>query len=459
MLERSSVNLTSEGVEARFTVALPARGRTVMGRAAHQALCHWLPGIVSRALCFGSLDAAALEAHCAAVEDQQSLRAWLPTAGLVAFVGDGATLPRASGASDTPLRGAVPFESPDALRVEVRLPNAGVITGMGVRKGVTLIVGGGFHGKSTLLKAIERGVYDHVPGDGRERVVTDGNAAKVRAEDGRSVAGVDISPFISNLPYGKDTAAFTTEDASGSTSQAANIIEALEAGAKTLLLDEDTCATNFMIRDARMAALVAADREPITPFISRVRSLIADGVSCVLVIGGCGEYFSVADCTLRMDGFRCFDATADARAVCERFAAAEGTGGLSLDAAPLPPRAPRRVAGLVPDAGAKVAVRAVDRAQFGETEIDLGGVEQLVDKSQTRAIMDAVAMLQRTQLRDGQPATLAACLDAADAAMQGGLDNLAAAGAFRGDLARPRRIELAAAISRLRSLRAAAASS
>ena len=458
VLDRSSVLLLPDGsVECRFTVALPARGRTVMGRAAHQALCVWLPEIARTSLCFGSLDADALEAHCAAVEDQRALREWLPTQGLVAFVADGAVLPRASGANDEPMRGAVPFESPGALRVEASLPNAGTVSGMGVRTGVSLIVGGGFHGKSTLLKAIERGVYDHVPGDGRELVVTADSAAKIRAEDGRSVSGVDISPFIANLPYGKDTADFSTGDASGSTSQATNIVEALEAGSRLLLLDEDTCATNFMVRDERMAALVAADREPITPFIARVRALAAAGVSCVMVIGGCGEYFSVAEGTLRMDSFRCYDATAEARDVVERFAAATGVGALALDAQPLPPRAPRRVDALVADASAKCAVRAVDRAQIGELEVDLGGVEQLVDKSQTRAVIDAVCLLQRSVLSRAGTTTLPQLLDHIEEALgtPAGLDSLAP-GSFMGNYVRPRRVELAAAVNRLRSLRASA---
>ena len=61
---------------------------------------------------------------------------------------------------------------------------------------------------------------------------------QVRAEDGRPVTGLDISPFINNLPRGRDTCQFSTEDASGSTSQAANIMEALEAEATSLLVDE-----------------------------------------------------------------------------------------------------------------------------------------------------------------------------------------------------------------------------
>ena len=310
ILERSCVVIDRlEGcIEARFTVALPARGRSICGDWAANVLTTTLTELVHEALYYSSSDPAALKAHLDCAEDQQAARAQLAPRGLVAFVADGAMLARRSGASDLPLdsSSAVPFASPPSLRVSLPVPNAKQLVGMGVRRGVTLIVGGGFHGKSTLLEALQLGVYDKVPGDGREGVVTDGAAVKVhacmlscregggrgsyrcariaadvaidccphqvRAEDGRAVTAVDISPFIDHLPFGKRTTAFATEDASGSTSQAAAIIEALETGASALLMDEDTSATNFLMRDARMQALVAADKEPIKPFITRVSS-------------------------------------------------------------------------------------------------------------------------------------------------------------------------------------------
>jgi len=209
------------------------------------------------------------------VENQEHIRGQLDRLGLVAFVADGAILPRESGASDKPLpaKQAVAFQSPESLRVTIDLltpiPESSgpvqTVSGMGMPKGVTLIVGGGYHGKSTLLRALERGVYPHIPRDGREFVVTCCDAVKIRAEDGRRVEQVDISPFIDELPYGRQTSAFCSDDASGSTSQAANIVEVLEVGAKVLLLDEDTSATNFMVRDGRMQALVHRQDEPITP--------------------------------------------------------------------------------------------------------------------------------------------------------------------------------------------------
>jgi predicted ABC-class ATPase len=262
------------------------------------------------------------------VENQEHLRSLLPEHDLVAFVGDGSVLPRESGASDLPLAGeaAVVFRSPETLRVTLPLANPvetpegirDTISGMGIRRGVTLVVGGGYHGKSTLLKALERAVHPHIPGDGREWVVSDAGLAKIRAEDGRRVEQADISAFIGDLPQGRSTTAFCSDDASGSTSQAANIVEAVEAGATGLLLDEDTSATNFMIRDARMQALVHKDDEPITPFLERVRALADDhGVSTVLVMGGCGDYFEVADTVITMREFLPHESTAEARRIAE----------------------------------------------------------------------------------------------------------------------------------------------
>jgi len=244
VLERSAVLITPTYIEARFTVALPAAGRSIVSKLAHAALVDMLPQYVHAGLVFSSLDQVALQQHVECVEDATFLRQALPGLGLVAFVADGSVLPRLSGACDRPMVTALPsgnsgsgdtvvtFVSPATMAVTVALPNRGVVVGMGLREGVTLITGGGFHGKTTLLKAVEQGVYNHIPGDGREFVVTSESAVKIRAEDGRCVHAVDISSFISNLPYGRRTDQFVTEDASGSTSQAANIIEALEAGSK-----------------------------------------------------------------------------------------------------------------------------------------------------------------------------------------------------------------------------------
>ena len=314
ILERSACTCDERGVTLRFSVGFPARGRTIDAGELSRVLCDFVPRCVTGALgCDRDAERAAREV-AALADDQRFVREELARRGLVCFVADGAVLPRASGVSSMPLRGARPFRSPDSLRVTLELPHRGSVSGMGIRRGVTLVVGGGYHGKSTLLRAIEAGVYDHVAGDGRELVITDASAVKLRAEDGRSVHDVDISAFIDGLPDGRDTRRFSTQDASGSTSQAAGAVEAIEAGCRALLIDEDTSATNFMVRDELMAAVVSAEREPITPFVARVRELYeAAGVSSIIVAGSSGAFFPVADTIIQMDAYEAHDITARVR--------------------------------------------------------------------------------------------------------------------------------------------------
>lgn len=453
ILERTSVWISESHVEARFVIGLPAFGRRIAGRHAASMFFEELPRIVKRSLVYRSLDPEALTRHIQTAEDADALRGKLEELGLVAFVADGSVLPRASGVDPRPLREGrvVAFASLESLRVEVALPNRGRVQGMGVPKGVTLVVGGGYHGKSTLLKALETGVFNHIPEDGRELVVTDAAAVKIRAEDGRRIHRVDISPFIANLPFGQDTKAFSTEDASGSTSQAANTIEALEVGARVLLIDEDTSATNFMIRDHRMQELVSKEREPITPFIDKIQQLYRDrGVSTVLVTGGSGDYFDVADCVICMVEYIPLDMTAEARAIAQKYRAErkpEGGEhfGQITERIPLSqsfdPRKGRRPV--------KITPKGRHTILFGTHAIDLQAVEQLVDTSQTRAIGEAIHYA--TRYMDGKR-TMREIIEAVleDVARKG-LDVLSPKPA--GDFALFRGLELAAAINRLRTLK------
>lgn len=447
ILPRSGCAFVGDDLELRFRVSLPAQGRRILGRQAARLLAEELPA-AARRVAWPHLDQAQAERWILLTEDHAHLQARLAELGLVAFVRDGSMLPRASGVSSAPLRGAVPFASPESLRVTVPTQHHGELTGLGLPVGVTLITGGGFHGKTTLLEAICRGIDPHVPGDGREWVVTAPDAVKLRSEDGRSVVGVDLRPFIRDLPGARDTAAFTSPDASGSTSLAAAIIESLELGATALLLDEDGCATNLLIRDARMQALVA--RETITPLIDRVRQLHAQaGVSTVLVVGGSGDYLEVADTVILMEDYRALEVTARAKAV----AAAQPTGR-----AVLPPRGeivptPRypQLRSFEPRRGqrggrTKVRARGLRELQLGEQTIDLGALEQLVDDSQARGIGALLVWLHAHGRRGASVRELA---EAALAAM-------AEHGLYAIDplpeLAAVRRHELAAAINRLRSL-------
>lgn len=458
VLERTALVVTSEWVEARIEVGLPAEGRTILGAEAESILTRDLPAIVERALLWASVDAERAHEHIDTVDTYEHIRALLPERGLVAFVGDEAVLPRRSGVSDLPMSDAVPFRSPDSLRVSLTLPNARTVSGMGVPEGVTLIVGGGYHGKSTLLKALERGVYPHIPGDGRERVVSRLDVVKIRAEDGRRVARVDISPFIQHLPLGRSTTEFSTDDASGSTSQAANIVETLEVGARTLLLDEDTSATNFMVRDARMQALVAKAREPILPFLDRVRDLFDElGVSTVLVMGGSGDYFEPADNIIRMTDYQPEDVTAEAK----RIALEQPTGRGVESEHPIGALRPRRPVPSSVDASrkgrgrrdVKIEARGRDQILFGYETLDLRAVEQLVDTSQTRAAGYAILLATK---RFSDAPSLDAMMDRLESLFdEEGLDVLAPygrAGEHPGNFARPRRFEVAAGLNRLRSV-------
>jgi predicted ABC-class ATPase len=456
VLERNSLLVGPDGrVEARFRAGLPAQGRRILGRQAAQMLCDAISRAVRNGLLAESLDLDALRRHVEVIEDAQALRSQLGEKNLVAFVADDSLLPRRSGVDGRPMNGAcaVRFGSPQELRVTLTTPNAGPVSGMAIPKGVTLVVGGGYHGKSTLLRALERGVYDHVPGDGRERVVAVDNAVKVRAEDGRSIAGTDISNFIDRLPGGEDTSRFETQNASGSTSQAAAIAEALEVGATCLLLDEDTSATNFMIRDARMQELVADEFEPITPFIDRAEQLYQEvGVSTVLVVGGSGDYFDVADTVIAMREYRPYDVTAEAGEIARSLPTARRRQGAPWQ--PLRRRVPLPES-IDPSRGRKsvdIKTRTEDRVTFGTQEIELAAVEQIVELAQTRAMAEALAWAKGGgRAIDGERSVEEALNVVMEAIATGGLD--AVVPNIVGELAEFRIAELAAFLNRVRTLR------
>ena len=449
VLERTAVFINSQQLEIRFVVGLPARGRRILGRQAAAMLCEDLPEIVNSIL-YKSLDPKAIQQHVETVEDADWLRQQLPQRNLVAFVANGAILPRRSGVDARPLLDAVPFQSPPSNEVEFDCPNRGMLKGMGLPAGISLIVGGGYHGKSTLLKAIELGIYNHIPGDGREYVVADPSGKKIRAEDGRSIAGVDISPFINHLPQGRSTQHFSTTNASGSTSQAANIIEAMEAGTQLLLIDEDTSATNFTIRDRRMQALIAKEKEPITPFIDKVRQLKDEyNISTILVMGGSGDYFDVADRVIALEDYLPQDVTERAKAIAQKYVTERNTeGGTSFGTinarTPLfesidPSRGKRDV---------KLTSRGVDEIVFGTEEIDLSAVEQIVDTGQLRAIAMAIVYAKKTY---SPQLTLSEILERVEEDIaESGMDILS--NFPQGDLTYFRPLELAAAFNRLRSL-------
>lgn len=319
ILERSACQIAGGKLTVRFQVGFPAFGRTIHAGELDKILFDFLPKCVENSLFYERLDKRRVERTVWLAEDQQAIRELLKREKLAAFVANGSVLPRKSGVSELPMKESVAFQSPVSMERTFELPHRGKITGMAIPQGITLIVGGGYHGKSTLLEAIQAGVYNHIEGDGREYVITDETAVKLRAEDGRSVRNVDISLFINDLPNKKDTGCFTTEDASGSTSQAAGVVEGMEAGAKLFLVDEDTSATNFMVRDEFMKQVISREKEPITPFIERVRDLYEKaGISTIMVAGSSGDFFHVADRVLLMDCYRAVDITEKVKELCAK---------------------------------------------------------------------------------------------------------------------------------------------
>lgn len=392
ILERTACEITNNEIIARFEVGFPANGRTINAPELEKILFDFLPKCVESVFYYKSLSAEEVESVIHLAEDQHYIREELNRLGLVAFVADGSILPRKSGVSNLPLSNAIPFHSPDTLSVQLQLPHKGKLSGMGIKKGITLIVGGGYHGKSTLLNALENGVYNHIAGDGREYVITDDTALKLRAEDGRCIKNVDISLFIQNLPNKKDTSSFSTENASGSTSQAANLIEGIEAGSHTFLIDEDTTATNFMIRDTLMQQIIARDKEPITPFLERVRDIYEKaGISTILVAGSSGAYFHAADTILQMDCYRTLDITKKVKRICEQLESPSLTApGFQIPAfqrlALSKPYGHAQSAthkGKAANNRIKIKVMGKDDFLIDRQTVDLRYVEQLVDPEQT----------------------------------------------------------------------------
>lgn len=455
VLKRTSCEINDKYLEVVFNLGLPAKGRTVLSRTqAKEMIFGEIPEIAKASMVYNNLSKSEVMEHVGIVEDSHYIRNKLEEKNLVAFVAENSILPRKSGIGDKPMRRdkAIPFKTPSSLEVKFDTPNHGKVKGMGIPEGITLIVGGGYHGKSTLLNALAHGVYNHIPGDGREYVVSRSDSVVVRAEDGRFVENVDISPFISNVPSEMDTSHFSSKDASGSTSQASNIMEFLESGAKVLLIDEDTSATNFMIRDERMQELVEKEKEPITPLIDRIKLLYEEkGVSTILVMGGSGDYFDVADLVIMMDEYMPRDVTEKAKEIAEKHEMRrkiEGGEkfGKIRNRIPNPKSInPRKSSGKV-----KIKARGTNKIQFGYKNIDLSKIHQITETPQVRAIGD-ILFYAAKHIFD-RKTTINEALDKIEEILneKGIIEFLPY---NSGSYSVPRRFEIASALNRLRGLK------
>jgi predicted ABC-class ATPase len=451
ILQRSSFIIEKNSLEVRCFVGLPATSRIIKAKLAIKMLFEELPEIVSLSLDRMHTDSRQLLSHINTAVDAEFLRSKLSDMGLVAFIADGATLPRESGISDRPLNSdsIITFESPESLKIEINLPHAGKITGMGIPQGITLLAGGGYHGKSTLLQSIEMGVYNHIAGDGRELCVSLPETVKIRSYSGRHVVKTDISPFIRNLPFREDTSDFSSENASGSTSQAANIIEAMEIGTKVILMDEDTCATNFMIRDMYMQKLVKKSDEPITSYIDKVRQLYLEkNISTILALGGVGDYFEVADHVIQLIKYHPHDVTAEAKDIIHNYPVKRIKEDVEY---PIQPKQRIPLGESVDPMSEyrkwRVYATEVNTLHFGRNKIDLTDLEQLIELSQTRAI--GYAMIYARKYMDGER-TLKQVMDLVMQDIEeNGLDILSEK--VSGHFAQFRAYELAFTLNRMRS--------
>ena len=452
ILERTACEIKQDGsITIRMEIGFPANGRTINSRELIKILFEFVPDCVKNTLFYSSFDSNVLKNIAELAEDQQYIREELPKLGLIAFVANGSILPRESGISNRPMKKAIPFLSPKSMEISLQLPNYGKITGMGIKQGITLIVGGGYHGKSTLLKALELGVYNHISGDGREYIITDSSAVKIRAEDGRNIQQVDISMFINNLPNGKDTIHFCTEDASGSTSQAANIIEAMETETKLMFMDEDTSATNFMIRDELMQRVVHRDSEPITPFIDRVQELFEEyHISTILVAGSSGSYFHKADYILQMNHYLPEDITSLAKKEAEAFPLPRETVNKSI-----PPSFQRKIK---PDDAfkkndrIKLKTQGKDSVLINHDMIDLRYVEQLADSEQLMSL-GYLMKYARLHLVDGTRTLTEIVNELCKLLKAKGLSAVCEENYMPNNLAMPRKQEIFACFNRYRALK------
>jgi hypothetical protein len=452
ILERTSVLIKEDKIEVRFEMGMPARGRRIMGKAAQKIIFEQLPKIVEKSIIYDNLKKEALKEQIVLVLDQEYIRKILKEKGLVTFVANDSILPRENGISDKPMKNAVKFKSPEKFEITLNLPSGKEVSGMGIPKGITLIVGGGYHGKSTLLAALERGIYNHIAQDGREFIISETDAVKIRAEDGRNVEKVNISGFINNLPGNKDTRTFSTENASGSTSQAANVAEALEYGTSLLLIDEDTSATNFMIRDGRMQKLVAKEKEPITPFIDRVKELYDNfGVSTILIVGGSGDYFDVANYVIMMDEYIPKDVTEKAKKIAKsdenkrEFSPNDKFQGITQ-------RIPLKKSFSQSGKLDKTKAKGKYSILYGKELIDISGLEQLVDDSQTNCIAVMIDYFKNKVLNE--KLTLSQAADRIyEKIEKDGLDSISSYVGHPGNLALPRKQEFCGAVNRYRKLK------
>jgi len=454
ILPRTSVLVTKEYIDARIRIAMPYKvfssgERLVDGEMARKVFFEDLPEVVSTSLFCCNLDLAEAEEFVNGMEDADRVRQSLSTLGLVSFVGEGSLLAREQDSDLPDYDRFIPFEVAEATCTEIEVPNAGKVTGLGISAGLTVVLGDAANGRKDFMSALAAGVFNHIPGDGREGVVTVSDAVQIAADRGRNVQEVNITPFLSESEYG-NPASFSTPAADSFISQAASVIEALEVGARVLIVDENSSAPAFLTTDARIAGLLGST--PRTSLAQRARQIV-DELGISLIVGGenlVAEYIPVADTVLKVEGFQVTDITEQAKAL--NLAVPPEAPAVNL--APMLARSrwimPSSIDAAVGSKDQVIEAIDLNAIQYGRSVIELDSVSQIADESQTLTIGLLLYYAKLRYMQEGYP--LREMLDMIDRDLSSeGLGTIVRD--LRGDLARPRRYEVAAALNRLPTFR------
>lgn len=456
ILPRSSMVIARDYVEARIMVRLPVVLGKIAADEARILFLDYLPEIVNSSLIYCYLNSKELLRFVSLMEDADTIRHDLQSRGMVSFAATGSKLNRHLG-TDLPSQDGARLEVASELEVEVSTPNAGRVRGLTIPVGVTLIIGDNYSGRSELINALAAGIYNHIPNDGREQVISVPDAVHIVAESGRSIQKVDISPFLLTSRTGESTKEFSSSCATPAESQMAGVTEALHVGAQALFFDESSSDPTFLAMDSRVTRLSDTWGGGMASLSDRARQ-IADDLRVSVVVGACAcaaEFIPIADTILLIDNYRVVDITKKAR----ELDLAKPTRFPRCDL-PTPNDSYRWVipSSLDPSLGREEAVIQTNgRLQllFGRHIVDLSAVPQIADVHQTLAIGWLLYHAKLYHLDDSR--TVSEILDLLDKDLAtDGMDAITRD--LRGDLARPRRFEIAAALNRLNSLRVMAQS-
>ncbi len=458
ILPRNALLLTKEYIEVRIRIVLPVQtiamdGDAVVaidGEMAQQIFFENLPEVISNSLLYCNIETADADAFVNNMEDADQLRQHLGASGQISFVAEGALLTRIK-SEDTPdYERLIPLEVDDSLIDEVEVPHAGTVRGLGIPHGLTLILGESNGGRVDLTEAIAQGIYNHVPGDGRESVVTVADAVAIHSEAGRSIQQVDISAFATELLDGGNPASYSCKSAGSFSSQAASTVEALEAGARVLLYDEHSSSSTFLSSDTRVSPLLGKSIR--NSLASRARQMV-DELGISIVVAGSSlvaEFIPIADKILRVENYRVSDITEEAKELDIVPSVADSSVNLSSMLSRSRWVMPSSIDPSIGREDIVIHADEEDFLQFGRSIVDLGALKQICDADQARAIGFVLYYSKLRYMDEGYP--LREILDLVDRDLSNeGLNALSRDA--RGDLARPRRYEVAATLNRLPAFR------